>query len=116
LHNKIVDFIKALGENEVPIQLSETSMDNCYDVILENEDYTVGKILELELYERYYDTKDPSQKKLSFCAFKKFHPHYTEGVLRLAFTESVKKEQVRYVMKEVAVAAQEKLKEMYDLF
>ena len=116
LHNKIVDFIKALGENEVPIQLSETSMDNCFDVVLENEDYTVGKILELELYERYYDTKDPSQKKLNFCAFKKFHPHYTEGVLRLGFTETVKKEQVRYVMKEVAVAAQEKVKHMYDLF
>jgi DNA-directed RNA polymerase alpha subunit len=116
LHNKIVDFIKALTDNEVPIQLSETSMDNCYDIVLINEDYTLGKILELVLYDRYYHTKSPADKKLNFISFKKYHPHNLESVLRLAFTEQVKKEQIRYVLKECAIEAQEKVKEMYDLF
>ena len=95
---------------------SETSMDNTYDVVLVNEDYTMGKILELELYERYYNMKDPKQKQLNFCAFKKFHPHYTDSVLRLGFVDNVKKEQVRYLMKEAAMAAQEKVKSIYELF
>ena len=116
LHNKMVDFIKALADNEVPIQVSETSMDNCFDVVLVNEDYTMGKILEHVLYEMYWDVKDPAKKRLNYCAFKKYHPHFTESVIRLGFVEGVKKEQVRYVMKEAAVVAQEKVKEMYDLF
>ena len=27
---------------------------DCIDIILENEDYTIGKVLELILYEKYY--------------------------------------------------------------
>ena len=50
------------------------------------------------------------------CSFKKYHPHYTDSIVRLGFTENVKKEQVRYIMKEAAVVAQEKIREMYDLF
>ena len=33
----------------VMIKLSETNMDFSYDIVLENEDYTIGKVLELSL-------------------------------------------------------------------
>jgi DNA-directed RNA polymerase subunit L len=62
---------------------SETTMDNCYDIILDDEDYTIGKIIEYILYDRYYER----DKTLSFCGFKKFHPHDTTGTVRIAFVQ-----------------------------
>ena len=87
-------------------------MENCYDVILENEDYTLGKIVEFVLYERYY-MKD---KTLSFCGFKKMHPHFTESVLRLAFVEPTEKDQIRYVLKEACMESEQRVKQIFGLF
>lgn len=79
LENKFNDMIQSLDSDLVPILRSETTMDNCYDIVLENEDYTIGKSLEYVLYEDYYQTG-----KLSFCGFKKFHPHDDNSKIRLA--------------------------------
>ena len=54
LQNKFVDLVESLTNGSLSIRVSETSMENCYDIILENEDYTVGKILEYNMYERFY--------------------------------------------------------------
>ena len=65
----------------IPIRPGEVTMSNCYDIILENEDYTIGKMLEFILYDTYYE----NEKTLSFCGFKKFHPHDEESIIRLAY-------------------------------
>ena len=39
----------------IDIVVSETTIDNCYDVRLENEDYTMGKVLEYILYTKFYE-------------------------------------------------------------
>ena len=59
-------------------------MANCFDIILENEDYTVGKVLEYFLYTKYYDTN-----MLTFCGFKKMHPHDTYSIIRVAYYQAV---------------------------
>jgi len=51
LVNKLADFIQNLESDSVPILTSETTIEHCYDITLENEDYTLGKILEYILYE-----------------------------------------------------------------
>jgi DNA-directed RNA polymerase subunit L len=56
-------------------------MINAFDIILINEDYTIGKILEYVLYTNFYVDKPI----LSFCGFKKFHPHDTQSTIRVAF-------------------------------
>ena len=56
-------------------------MENCYDMILVNEDYTIGKSLEYVLYSKHY----AGDKSLTFCGFKKFHPHNDDSTLRIAF-------------------------------
>jgi DNA-directed RNA polymerase subunit L len=112
LQNKFIDMIQHLVEGNIPIHISETSMENCYDIVLENEDYTVGKILEYNLYERFY-MKD---KVLSFCGFKKFHPHNIESVIRIAFSKPYEMDQIKYVMKEACVDSQTKISEIYYLF
>jgi DNA-directed RNA polymerase subunit L len=54
LQNKLVELVQSIDSDIVPILNSETTIDNCYDIILENEDYTIGKVLEYILYEKYY--------------------------------------------------------------
>jgi DNA-directed RNA polymerase subunit L len=73
-----------IEKDDLKIIKSQNTMANCFDVILENEDYTIGKVLEYFLYTKYYETN-----MLTFCGFKKMHPHDTYSIIRLAYTEAV---------------------------
>lgn len=112
LQNKMVEFANAIDSDIVPINISETTMENCYDIVLENEDYTVGKVLEYLLYDQYY-IKD---KILSFCGFKKFHPHNTDSIIRIAYITPADKHMVRQHLKYVCVDAADFYKKIYKLF
>ena len=81
LCNKFYHFLDFLETDKVTVLLSDSIISFCYDVQLYEEDYTFGKILEYLLYHNYYKSKI-----LSYCGFKKFHPHDTKSVIRLAFT------------------------------
>ena len=105
-------MITAIDSDIVPINISETTMENCYDIILENEDYTVGKVLEYLLYDQYF-VKD---KILSFCGFKKFHPHNTDSIIRIAYIKTADKNMVRQHLKSVCVDASDVYKKVYKLF
>ena len=96
----------------VPINLSEATIDNCYDVILEDEDYTIGKVLEYALYEKFYQ----GEKSLSFCGFKKYHPHSSHSVIRVAFNDSTDKTDVRNVLKSACTDAQDVFLKLFKLF
>lgn len=101
LHNKFVDIIEKVQSDTVPITTGSTTIDNCFDIILENEDYTVGKVIEYILYEKYYK----GQQTLTYCGFKKFHPHNTESIIRIAFINPVDKTVVRDYFQNVCVDA-----------
>ena len=100
MQRKLRTFSDAIDADTVPILATEvsgvkTTMDNCYDIILENEDYTLGKALEFYLYENYY----VQEKKLNFCAFKKLHPHDSSSRLRLAYLTNVSETNVQNDLK-----------------
>ena len=94
LCSKMDSFVTLLEENNVPIlpsndvkkhgydSIIESTVMNSYDVILENEDDTLGNILSTIMYRTYFVGKE---KELTFCSFKKFHPHDSYGVLRIAY-------------------------------
>jgi DNA-directed RNA polymerase subunit L len=85
LINKLEYQQKLIEEDNMNIEQSPNLLDNCYDIILENEDYTIGNILNYELYEIFY--KDT--KILNYVGFKKLHPHDTSSLLRVAFNDEV---------------------------
>jgi DNA-directed RNA polymerase subunit L len=64
-------------------------MENSYDVILHNEDYTIGCVLQDIILNKYY-VKENSESggDIKYCGFKKFHPHDKFSVLRIAFKKS----------------------------
>ena len=109
---KFIELSNGLDSDIIPIHPSETTMDNCFDVVLENEDYTVGKVLEYILYEKYY----VGDKTLSFCGFKKFHPHNQDSVIRMAFSAGGDKRQVQQYLKIAARDASSVFSKIHKLF
>ena len=103
-----------IDEDKLEIKNSDNTMSNCFDVILENEDYTIGKILEYFLYTKFYETA-----KLTFCGFKKMHPHDNYSIIRLAYKEPVEKSTIKGNLKECiddAIQLYMKLKKDFTKF
>ena len=104
LISKFDQKVSALEEMSIPILESsqsrkegydtiiESTMQNSYDIILEKEDDTLGNILSYMLYEMFFH----GEKELSFCSFKKFHPHDSYGVLRIAYKKATEKNTIQY--------------------
>ena len=76
----------ALAQDELEIKAADNTMENCYDVTLVNEDYTIGNILNYELYTIFYR----DLKMLSYVGFKKLHPYDSDSILRLTLTDITK--------------------------
>ena len=73
-----------IEKDELKIEKSQNTMSNSFDIILENEDYTIGKVLEYFLYTKFYETK-----LLTFCGFKKMHPHDSYSIIRVAYKDAI---------------------------
>jgi DNA-directed RNA polymerase subunit L len=112
LQNKFVELVSDIDNDILPINISETTMEHCYDVILENEDYTVGKVLEYLLYEQFY----MKEKIFTFCGFKKLHPHNSDSVIRIAYIKQADKNTVRNNLRGVCIDAIEFYKKLHKMF
>ena len=104
MKHKIETFKQNIEDNKVKIIDSLVTMENSWDIILENEDYTLGKALEFYLYESFYN------KKLHFCAFKKLHPHDSTSRIRVAYKNKVSPSDICTDLKEAC----DKLNEIYS--
>tara|TARA_Y100000992_G_scaffold302686_1_gene278370 strand:- start:257 stop:1360 length:1104 start_codon:yes stop_codon:yes gene_type:complete len=79
------DFKSTLDDDlELILKESVVNIDNCYDLKLQDKDATFGKSLEYILYSEYFE-----KGKISFCGYKKLHPHDNFSTIRLAFNEQV---------------------------
>jgi DNA-directed RNA polymerase subunit L len=84
---KKLELLKnAFDQDEVEIKPSDNTMENSYDIILVNEDYTIGNILNYELYSIFYT----DLKMLDYVGFKKLHPHDSDSIVRIAITDKTK--------------------------
>jgi DNA-directed RNA polymerase alpha subunit/DNA-directed RNA polymerase subunit L len=94
--DKLEHIHTLIDTNTLQIVNSQNTMSNCFDAILPNEDYTIGKVIEYILYSKYYE----GLKTLTFCGFKKMHPHDSDSIIRVAYRENVGKETVARDLKE----------------
>jgi DNA-directed RNA polymerase subunit L len=92
---RLSDLDTLIEKDELEIKNSDTTLMNSFDIVLENEDYTIGKIIEYCLYSKFYETNI-----LSFCGFKKLHPHDTYSIIRVAYNEPVEKSTIKGNLKE----------------
>lgn len=102
-----------LDRDELPIEPANNTLENCYDVTLVNEDYTVGVILNNELYETFYN----EHKTLSYTGFKKMHPHDTDSLIRIAFAEPTSgKSAIKDILTTVIIDAVRKIESIIECF
>ena len=80
LYKKLSELKQSIEQNQIEIIQSDNTLENCYDVILVNEDYTIGNILNHELYKIFYT----DLKFINYVGFKKIHPHDTDSILRIS--------------------------------
>jgi DNA-directed RNA polymerase alpha subunit len=82
---KLKELTTIIETNELEVNPSENTMQHSFDIILKDEDYTIGKVLEYLLYTKYYH----GEKTLTFCGFSKMHPHDTDSIIRVAYKDNV---------------------------
>jgi DNA-directed RNA polymerase subunit L/DNA-directed RNA polymerase alpha subunit len=83
--SKCNKFLDDLQHGKVSIVPSETTLKHGFDVTLVNEDYTLGKVIEFYLYQQNFI----GDKTLSFCGFRKTHPHATDSIIRVGFHNEI---------------------------
>jgi DNA-directed RNA polymerase subunit L len=77
---------RSLEQDEIEIKPSINTMDNSYDITLVNNDYTIGNILNYELYSVFYQ----ELKALDYVGFKKMHPHDNDSIIRVSVSDKTK--------------------------
>jgi DNA-directed RNA polymerase subunit L len=93
--NKLSNLDALIDKDEIEIKSADNTMKNCFDIILENEDYTIGKVIEYFLLIKFYETN-----MVTFCGFKMLHPHDTYSVIRVAYKELVEISTIKGHLKE----------------
>ena len=86
LHEKLDIISTAIQQQSISIKETTNTIKNSFDIIIDNEDYTIGKVLEYILYKSFYKEKG----LLSYIGFVKEHPHYSYGLIRFAYKKTEK--------------------------
>ena len=95
LMKKLSDLDEMIDKDDLKIVPSQSTIPFSFDVILENEDYTIGKAIEYMLYAKFFE----DQATLSYCGFKKMHPHDADSIIRVAYKEMSDKNTVKKDLK-----------------
>ncbi len=101
------EYFKSICENdEVKIVESDNTMPNSFDIILINEDYTIGNVLKYVMYQVYF----VEEEILTYCGFTKLHPHDTDSILRIAFNDdTITKKQIQGLL----ISASDRIIDVY---
>ena len=86
-----------LDTDTITIKPSITTIEFSHDIVLEGYDYTEGKVIEYLLYTLHY----LGDKTLSYCGFRKDHPHNNESYIRIAFKAETEKTIIKEYLRNV---------------
>ena len=103
--NILIDKFKVLidptshNPYNISIKINKNNVfsDNCFDLILYNESYTIGKIIEFLLFSECIDVNAPIA---SFVSFLKEHPHNSSSLIRIVFINEITEEQLIEILNE----------------
>jgi len=83
---KCESFISSIEEAAATnIVEADVTMPYAFNIILRREGYTLGKSLEHMIYTQHYTSA--GDMKLTFCAFKKAHPHDVDSYIQVALQD-----------------------------
>lgn len=117
LNKKLESVVKSIDGNEIKIQEAKTTIQHCFDILYNGEDYTLSNVIDSVLYSDYYSTG-----KLSYIATKKLHPHNDYIVMRMAIKDDSAIRDEQYVgvaknyIKDACIKAIQTVNQIADLF
>jgi len=112
LIKKLTDLDTIIDTDDIKIVPSINTMQFSFDIILENEDYTLGKVIEFMLYAKFFE----DMKTLTFCGFKKMHPHDLDSIVRVAYKELTEIPMIKQNLKTCIVEAIQIFQKIADKF
>lgn len=77
MNYKLQKFIEDLNKKNEMVNKSSSTIENCFDIVLIDEDYTLGKVIEYNIYNNHYN------KDVTYCGFIKPHPHINMSIIRV---------------------------------
>lgn len=81
---KLQNLNSIIEKDQLEIKIAESTIPNCYDIKVENEDYTIGKVIEYFMLSSFYE-----KGILTYCGFKMLHPHDSYSLIRVAYKEPI---------------------------
>ena len=85
LKQRLVKLQTQIETNDIQVTPSDSTIQNSYDVLLVDDDYTIGKALEYAMYAKFFE----GNKTWCYCGFSKEHPHDPDSILRVAYREVI---------------------------
>ena len=85
LISKLDNIKNKSDDGSIKVKLAETTLKNAFDVTLDNEGYTIGKVIEYVLNKQHYN----GSKDYTFIGFRKDHPFDNYSRIRLAYNNKV---------------------------
>lgn len=79
----------------------QNTIENAFDIVLHNDDYTVGKVLEYMLFANHYQ----GDQSFTYCGFKKVHPHDPDSIIRIATLQPTSESTIKDFVKQAARSA-----------
>ena len=104
---KKLDVISSLLETKTLDIKRGNTIETSFDIVIPNDNYTIGKIIEFALYSLYFKERSI----LSFVGYNKVHPHVDYGVIRVMFHKEEHDENYIYNMLPQAITS---LKNLYS--
>jgi len=124
LNDRLRGLDTVIEQDQLKINVSQNTMSNCFDIVLENEDYTIGKIIEYCMYAKFFEQaqqqkEEKDGKVLSYCGFRKMHPHDPDSIIRVAYLEPTDRTTIKGHLKECiadAIKVYDKCKSTFSTF
>lgn len=107
IQNQLNEYIQG---NKYIIRSNDTTMKNSMDIVFEQGDYTIGKLLEYQFYKQMFP------KVLGFVSFFKVHPHHPDGIIRLAFENEVNEHEIQNYLTGICKLLIDEFNEIKKLF
>uniref|UniRef100_A0A6C0KXP5 DNA-directed RNA polymerase RpoA/D/Rpb3-type domain-containing protein n=1 Tax=viral metagenome TaxID=1070528 RepID=A0A6C0KXP5_9ZZZZ len=107
LKDRLEKLKTVIETNEIQITPSVSTIKNCFDILLEDDDYTIGKCLEFAMYSKFFE----SVNSLTYCGYIKMHPHDPDSILRVSYKEEITDNSV---VKQNMLECIEELKIVFD--
>lgn len=111
INGKLDDLNANIEQDNIEITPSISTLSNSYDIILKNEDYTIGKIIEFAFYSQYFENNIAT-----FCGFQKKHPHDNYSIIRVAYSDPVEISTILLHLKECVVICKNVYSTLITLF